>query len=199
MVRIPGGIGSIMTVRTGLVGAGAIVGIGRGRNELQRVREAPIRAFGATCFLRKGAVRGGIGCIGGIARFGGRSNGSMDSSCCGVPGSEKRKGDEKLPGKAPESGKMNAYQHRAENRSRPHRPHRSYRWPRSCSCLTKQGPSGFFLRPLVSLKICRLLLTPFRCFFLSGFEFSFFFIMVFCEFLWSKFFLSIYMASRKSR
>lgn len=57
MVRIPGGIGSIMTVRTGLVGAGAIVGIGRGRNELQRVREAPIRAFGATCFLRKGAVR----------------------------------------------------------------------------------------------------------------------------------------------
>ena len=153
MVRI----GSIMTVRTGLVGAGAIVGIGRGRNELLRVREAPIRAFGATCFYGKApcAVRGGIGCIGGIARFGGRSNGSMDSSCCGVPGSEKRKGDEKLPGKAPESGKMNAYQHRAENRSRPHRPHRphrSYRWPRSCSCLTKQGLLAFFFEPFVSLK-----------------------------------------------
>ena len=69
---------------------------------------------------------------------------------------KKRKGDEKLPGKAPESGKMNAYQHRAENRSRPHRPHRphrSYRWPRSCSWLTKQGLSGFFLRPLVQKKL----------------------------------------------
>ena len=158
MVRIPGGIGSIMIVRTGLVGAGPIVGIGRGRNEVLRVREAPIRAFGATCFLRKGAVRRApcADASDGIARFGGRSNGSMDSSCCGVPGSEKRKGDEKLPGKAPESGKMNAYQHRAENRSRPHRPHRSYRWPRSCSCLTKQGRLAFFFEPIVSLKLKKI-------------------------------------------
>ncbi len=47
-----------MIVRGGLVGSGAIVGMGLARNESHRVREAQIPAFGrVTCVLRRKVLR----------------------------------------------------------------------------------------------------------------------------------------------